>query len=236
VIRPHCARPVDPAARGSGWVAAVALVSFVLAGCGTDLGTSPTNEASPPPVTAPSSPTPSPTQPDASSAPASPADGTDTEWARVTVPVEGIGWDTATAVVRGGDRYLALGRHFEPNPHIGYDGAGRLWASTDGMAWESVGLPADIEYGNLVSLVATPAGEFLLFANSYDAESVLRPIVLRSTDGLAWDVEPVDLPSRLYLTRVVSRSKRISAGRTAMTGPVGYGCHRTDWPGTRSTS
>jgi len=76
------------------------------------------------------------------------------------------------------------------------------------VAWERLPVPAEFEFG-AVSLVTTPRGEFLLFGNSYDAESVMHPVVMRSSDGLSWEVEQVDLPSRLYLTRVV-------------TGPKGY--------------
>lgn len=124
----------------------------------------------------------------------------------MTVPGEGIGWDTVAAVVRGRDRYLALGYHYEPNPHIGYNGGQRLWASEDGLAWAPAAVPTELEFGALgrvTSLVATPSGEFLLFGNAHDAENVLRPVVMRSADGLSWTAEHVDLPSHLYLTRVV---------------------------------
>ena len=135
----------------------------------------------------------------------------------MTVSGEGIGWDTVAAVVRGGDRYLALGYHYEPNPHIGYNGGQRLWASEDGLAWEPAAVPAELEFGALgrvTSLVATPGGEFLLFGNASDAENVLRPVVMRSADGLSWTAERVDLPSQLYLTRVVAGPKGyLLAGR-----------------------
>ena len=89
----------------------------------------------------------------------------------------------------------------------------------DGLAWERIALPAELEAASLVSLIADPRGDFLLFANSYDAENVLRPVVMRSTDGLSWEIERVDLPRRLYLTRVVN-------------GPLGYLlAGRDDGPG-----
>lgn len=134
----------------------------------------------------------------------------------MTVPGEGIGWDTVGAVVRGGGHYLALGWHYEPSPPIGYNGGPRLWASTDGVAWERIGVPTGLEsLGQAVSLVATPTGEFLLFGNSYDdAANVLRPIALRSADGLSWEAIPVELPSGLHVTRVVSGPKGyLLAGR-----------------------
>ena len=135
----------------------------------------------------------------------------------MTVPGEGIGWDTVAAVVRGRDRYLALGYHYEPSPPIGYNGGQRLWASDDGLAWERAAVPAEFELGVLgrvTSLVATPSGEFLLFGNGYAAENLVSPVVMRSADGLSWNAERVDLPSQLYLTRVVAGPKGyLLAGR-----------------------
>ena len=155
--------------------------------------------------------TPTPSEPQ-SSPPATPSVPPD--------PIYGngraAGWDTASAVVRGNDGYLALGWHYEPNPHIGYNGGPRLWGSSDGVVWEPLPAPTELGFvlGNVVSLVATPSGEFLLFANADDAENVLRPVVMRSTDGLSWEVERVDLPRRLYLTRVVNGPKGyLLAGR-----------------------
>ena len=139
---------------------------------------------------------------------------------RVTVPAEPAGWDTAATVVRGSDRYLALGWHYEPNPHIGWNGGPRLWGSADGAVWEPLPVPAELEgLGQSNSLVTSPSGDFLLFGNSYDAQNVLRPVVMRSSDGLTWEVQAIDLPSRLHLTRVVS-------------GPQGYLlAGREDGPG-----
>jgi hypothetical protein len=136
------------------------------------------------------------------------------------VPAEPAGWDTAGAVARGRDGYLALGWHYEPNPHIGWNGGPRLWGSADGVAWEPLPVPAEFQsLGPSHSLLTSPSGEFLLFGNSYDADNVLRPMVMRSSDGLSWEVQPVDLPSRLYLTQVVS-------------GPQGYLlAGRDDGPG-----
>lgn len=136
---------------------------------------------------------------------------------RVTVPGEGVGWDTVAAVVRGRDRYLALGYHYEPSPPIGYNGGQRLWTSDDGLAWERAAVPTEFEVGVLgraTSLVATPVGEFLLFGNGYSAENMVSPVVMRSADGLSWNSERVDLPSQLYLTRVVAGPKGyLLAGR-----------------------
>jgi hypothetical protein len=144
----------------------------------------------------------------------------------VTIPGEGIGWDTVTTVVRARDRYLALGWHYEPNPHFGYNGAQRLWVSKDAVAWERAPVPTELEgtSGKAVALVSTPDGEFLLFSNSYDTENVLRPIVLRSADGLSWNAERVDLGSQLYLTRVAAGPKGyLLAGRDDVDGPGGPG-------------
>jgi hypothetical protein len=139
----------------------------------------------------------------------------------VTVPGEGTGWDTVAAVVRGGERYLALGWHYEPNPHIGYNGGPRLWASTDGVTWESGRVPKElVTLGPSASLVAAPSGEFLLFGNTFDASNVLRPIVMSSADGANWQRVAVDLPTQLYLTRVVAGPKGyLLAGRDE--GPGG---------------
>lgn len=137
-------------------------------------------------------------------------------WTVVTASGEGLGWDTVATVARGRDRYLALGWHYEPNPHIGYNGSPRLWASEDGVFWESLPVPPEFEgtLGPSLSLVAAPSGAFLLLGNSYDGENALRPLVLSSTDGARWQGEPTDLPNELYLTHVVGgRKGYLLAGR-----------------------
>jgi len=173
--------------------------------------------------------TPTPSQPDRSSASASPDASPDPASGRVTVPSEPVGWDTASTIVRGSDRYLAMGWHAEPANEVGYSYAGRLWASEDGIAWERLELPAELESAYPVSLLATPREEFLVFANGYDVENVLRPIVVRSADGRNWQVED-DLPSRLYLTRVVSGPKGyLLAGREDGPGGLWFSADGLAW-------
>jgi len=189
-------------------LSAVAAIALVLAACAT----AEVEKSSE--VVGSQRVSPTPSHPERSSASASPADSSDLSLGRVTIPGEPVGWDTASVIVRGSDRYLALGWHLEPANEVGYGGGGRLWTSPDGTAWERLELPAELGTAGLVSLVATPRKEFLLFGNAYDAENVLRPIVMRSADGHRWEVEEVDLPSRLYLTRVVSGPKGyLLAGR-----------------------
>ena len=171
---------------------AVMTIALVLAACAaTDVRES-TGE-----VIASSPATPIPSQAGQSSAPVTPSVRPDAVSGRVTIPADPAGWDTASAVVRGRDLYLALGWHYQPANEVGYSGGPRLWSSRDGMTWERLPVPAESDgsLGAAVSLVATPGGEFLLFGNSYDAENVLRPVVMSSSDGQSWEVEQVDLPS-----------------------------------------
>ena len=197
-------------------VVTLAALSFALGGCGTaaqSASASSPGTASPE-ATLPSSASATPSG--ASPSVRSPSDAPTQAWTGVTVPGDGTGWDTAASVARGRERYLVLGWHYEPNPHIGYNGGPRLWESADGASWESVGAPPEFDgtLGPSIWLVAAPSGEFLLFGNSYDAQNVLRPLVMSSADGESWQAERVDLPSQLYLTRVVAGPKGyLLAGR-----------------------
>jgi hypothetical protein len=199
-----------------GGVAAAAVLSIALAACGTAQSAPTTSfDSATREVTAPSLLSASPTPTTRSSSTASASDAPNPSWTRVTLPGEGSGWDTVAAAARGRERLLALGWHYEPNPHVGYNGGPRLWTSADGVAWESIRAPTEFQsLGPSGSLVAAPNGDFLLLGNSYDANNVLRPLVMSSADGVSWHAEPVDLPSQLYVARAVAGPKGyLLAGR-----------------------
>lgn len=99
-------------------------------------------------------------------------------WSAVDVDVDAALW----SVVYSGDRFVAVGGDFVIN-------AGRtrgvLLTSTDGVSWQSTPSP-DVA----VSGVAYGAGTFV--ATTFDTR------VLRSTDGVHWDVLDANLGSGIH--------------------------------------
>jgi hypothetical protein len=76
----------------------------------------------------------------------------------------GGGWDFARTVVRGGDRFLALGARLEPALEVGYNfGPEHLWTSTDGRSWDEVPRGPELEGVSFQGLVAGPSGGFIAF-------------------------------------------------------------------------
>lgn len=130
-----------------------------------------------------------------------PSEGSAPAWDRVTILSDEGGWDTAMTVVRGTDRYLALGLHYEPGGDVGYYFGSQLWSSLDGASWERISLPPEAIGAH--ALVTTPQGEFVLFANR-QGEAGSQPIVMRSADGHGWQAVEAGLPEALWLGRVVS--------------------------------
>ena len=129
-------------------------------------------------------------------------------WRTVATFGAGGGWDYATAVVRSGETFLAVGFRMEPGNKVGYNYVqGHQWTSSDGQSWTEVppGTEFDVDLFFVQDVVAGPSGSFIAYLSvSYALDSgSTKNAVRRSTDGRTWQEADTDLDPGLQITKVV---------------------------------
>ncbi|MDQ2934692.1 MAG: hypothetical protein M3R49_06875 [Chloroflexota bacterium] len=184
--------PLGSRRRGAGALT-LSLLFILCAGC------SATNVASPSSSVQASNPTP------VASAPPS---GPPAAWTRVATFGDTTATHTARHVVYGTAGFLAIGDRQE-----GFEGGPQItrrytWASPDGLAWEEIAMPAQLTNGSVNSLITTPDGDYVLYADFPTTQPGIRtPPALRSSDGRTWDAVQTGLPQGLFI-KSIERGKR----------------------------
>lgn len=110
------------------------------------------------------------------------------------------GWEVAREVVHGDAGFLTISQRFESA-----EGGPRLtrrtmWLSADGIAWDDVSLPSELNEQWLQALSTTAAGEYvILYGVNTDEPGMTTTEALISADGRTWEPIETGLPDSLQV-------------------------------------